>query len=112
MTEIKNEDSIKLYEDFLCTVCGMKEKVHYKGCTPPFSRGVILKYQSYVMKDPFSPPGKGEILVLGADCDICGKSVCIGKECSLFYLKHYCLQCVNKNLNIFPLEIQAKVKRK
>lgn len=95
--------------DFKCSMCDLHEKAEYKGTAPPFSRNIILKYPSYVMRDPFSPPGKGEILVLGADCTMCEKPVCVAKECSLFYLKSYCLECVEKNNEQFPSEIKAKL---
>ena len=97
--------------DFKCSQCGMLEQAHYKGTTPPFSRKIELKYPSYVMKDPFSPPGKGEVLILGADCAICERTVCISKECSIFYLKMYCLQCVQNSIDIFPIELTKKIKK-
>lgn len=96
--------------EFKCSSCDIIEKVQYKGTNPPFSRNIILKYPSYVMKDPFSPPGKGEILVLGGDCSECEKPVCIGKECSLFYCKMFCLDCVKKSIDKFPLEIKSKLE--
>lgn len=90
MEEAKPKEEPVVY-DFQCISCELNEKAHYKGSCPPFSRNILLKYPSYVMKDPFSPPGKGEILVLGSDCSVCEKPVCINKECSFFYSKTYCL---------------------
>lgn len=98
-------------QDFKCSICNLHEKVHYKGTSPPFSRGTVLKYSSYVMKDPFSPPGKGEILVLGGDCCVCGNPVCINKDCSLFYSKMFCINCALQNITSFPLEIQQKLNK-
>lgn len=110
MEEAKpKEEAVQIIYDFKCTSCNMDEKAHYKGTTPPFSRNIVLKYPSYVMKDPFSPPGKGEIMVFGADCAICNKPVCISKECSLFYLKTYCLSCVYDSIDKFPTEIKSKI---
>ena len=103
------EEPEHIVYDFKCTSCGIDEKPHYKGTNPPFSRNIVLKYPSYVMKDPFSPPGKGEILVLGSDCVNCEQNVCISKECSLFYKKMYCLDCANKLLETFPVEIKSKI---
>ncbi|CAG9789150.1 unnamed protein product [Diatraea saccharalis] len=109
MAESKAKEVTQVEYDFKCASCNLNEKAHYKGTTPPFSRNVILKYSSYVMKDPFSPPGKGEIIVLGADCAICKKTVCISKECSLFYSKLFCLSCVYDSIDKFPVEIKSKV---
>lgn len=107
--EIPKEELVHIVYDFKCSSCDMEEKVQYKGTKPPFSRNIALKHPSYVMKDPFSPPGKGEILVLGADCAICENSVCISKECSLFYNQAYCLQCAYKCIETFPAEIKTKL---
>ncbi|KAI5643122.1 cysteine-rich domain-containing protein [Phthorimaea operculella] len=103
------EEVVQTTYDFNCLSCNMNEKAHYKGTNPPFSRNVVLKYRSYIMKDPFSPPGKGEILVLGSDCQLCEKQVCLSKTCSVFYGKTYCLDCVHKSLDKFPVEIRSKL---
>lgn len=103
------EEVVQLVYDFKCSSCAMEEKAHYKGKNPPFSRNLSLKYPSYIMKDPFSPPGKGEILVLGSDCTVCGISVCINKECSFFYLKMYCIPCALKLNETFPIEVKSKL---
>lgn len=108
--EKPTEESVQVLHEFKCSSCNINEKAHYKGTNPPFSRNIVLKYPSYVMKDPFSPPGKGEILVLGADCNICEKSVCISKNCSIFYHKTYCLDCAYQNVDSFPIEIKNKVQ--
>lgn len=109
MGDTKKPDEPPILHEFVCTYCNLNEKANYKGTSPPFSRNIDLKYPSYVMKDPFSPPGKGEILVLGADCAGCDKPVCISKECSVFYLKMYCLGCAQKSIDDFPLEIKSKI---
>lgn len=103
------EEPVQITHDFQCALCDFKEKAHYKGTNPPFSRNIVLKYPSYVMKDPFSPPGKGEILVLGADCSRCERPVCINKECSMFFKKTFCLDCARTSIEIFPVEIKNKV---
>lgn len=106
-TVVSTEDS---YE-FNCSSCNLNEKVHYKGTKPPFSRNIIFKYPSYVMKDPFSPPGKGEVLMLGADCAICNKAVCISKECSIFYTKLFCFSCAKNSIEQFPVELRNKINQ-
>lgn len=105
--KIKSDELVSY--DFRCSRCDLKEQVNYRGTQPPFSRNVELKYTSYVMKDPFCPPGKGEILVIGSDCAICNKAVCINKECSIFYCKIYCLACAKTHIEKFPLEIKSKI---
>ena len=64
-----------------------------------------------VVEEEMPTPGKGEVLILGADCAICGRTVCISKECSIFYLKMYCLQCVQNSIDIFPIELTKKIKK-
>lgn len=110
MDEFKHkEEPVHIIHDFKCAICNINEKAQYKGTNPPFSRNIVLKYPSYVMKDPFSPPGKGDILVLGADCATCNRTVCVNKECSLFYSKTFCLDCVCSSIDKFPKEIKTKM---
>lgn len=115
MTEEIVKTEVKIEEpppkvDFLCCICHMKELVDYKGKKPPFSRHLKLEEESYVMKDPFSPPGKGQVIVMGSDCSICGRTVCIAKECSVFYTKTFCKDCFHDNHEYFPKQIVNKLK--
>uniref|UniRef100_A0A8D0HKJ3 Cysteine-rich DPF motif domain-containing protein 1 n=1 Tax=Sphenodon punctatus TaxID=8508 RepID=A0A8D0HKJ3_SPHPU len=75
------------------------------------TRSIALLEESYVMKDPFTPD-KDKFLILGSQCSLCSKSVCVGTECSLFYSKRFCLPCVRTHLEEFPLEIQQGVVKK
>ncbi|MCP9259521.1 hypothetical protein DINM_002463 [Dirofilaria immitis] len=43
-----------------------------------------------------------DILVLGAICSMCGQPVCIGENCSVFYVKTICIACVNREKTCFP----------
>ncbi|XP_043390928.1 cysteine-rich DPF motif domain-containing protein 1 isoform X1 [Chelonia mydas] len=70
-----------------------------------------LLEESYVMKDPFIPD-KDKFLILGSQCSLCNRRVCVGTECSLFYSKRFCLPCVNENLREFPLEIQQDLEKR
>ncbi|CAK1583473.1 unnamed protein product [Parnassius mnemosyne] len=106
-----NVDSVEVGYEFTCTSCSLSEKAHYKGTKPPFSRNIVLKYPSYVMKDPFSPTGKGEILMLGSDCSICDRPVCISKDCSIFYKQIFCLNCAQNSIEKFPVEIKVKINQ-
>uniref|UniRef100_G1QAI5 Cysteine-rich DPF motif domain-containing protein 1 n=2 Tax=Myotis lucifugus TaxID=59463 RepID=G1QAI5_MYOLU len=70
-----------------------------------------LLEESYVMKDPFTPD-KDRFLILGSRCSVCGRLVCVGPECSLFYSKRFCLPCVQKNLQAFPQEIRQDLEKR
>lgn len=114
---LANEELPKI--NFQCALCSMNEMCEYKGTHPPFARQIMLSEICYVMRDPFSPqPGPHSTkstseyyLTLGADCALCGRSVCKGAECSLFYSKTFCLQCAMDQLKQFPLEIQTKIRK-
>ncbi|XP_077285293.1 cysteine-rich DPF motif domain-containing protein 1 [Arctopsyche grandis] len=94
---------------FLCKLCGMKENVDYKGTKPYFAKSVLLKEDSYVMKDPFSTARRGQILIVGSNCCACDQMVCHGKECSVFYTKTFCTTCAKQKLESFPTVIQNKI---
>lgn len=103
--------------NFKCSSCGMTELVDYFGKSPPFTRNVELKEDSYVMKDPFTaPPSKhGQrsfteyFITLGSHCIMCNSTVC--KECSLFYKSTFCYTCAEAEVHRFPLEIQSKIRK-
>ncbi|XP_011306550.1 cysteine-rich DPF motif domain-containing protein 1, partial [Fopius arisanus] len=92
---------------FKCFRCSLEERFDYKGTKPPFSRAIVYLEECYIMKDPFTPPNKGQVLVLGGDCSICGQSVCL--SCSIFYAKRFCKECANNNDNL-PKQLQSKIK--
>ncbi|KAM9205851.1 cysteine-rich DPF motif domain-containing protein 1 isoform 1-T3 [Mergus octosetaceus] len=97
--------------EFKCQLCGLTAPYTYYGQKPPNTRSIELLEDCYVMKDPFTPD-KEKILILGSLCSLCGLSVCVGAECSLFYSKRFCLPCVNENLQAFPLEIQEDMDKR
>uniref|UniRef100_A0A8C3C2G5 Cysteine-rich DPF motif domain-containing protein 1 n=1 Tax=Cairina moschata TaxID=8855 RepID=A0A8C3C2G5_CAIMO len=97
--------------EFKCQLCGLTAPYMYYGQKPPNTRSVELLEDCYVMKDPFTPD-KEKILILGSLCSLCGLSVCVGAECSLFYSKRFCLPCMNENLQAFPLEIQEDMDKR
>ncbi|XP_019624343.1 PREDICTED: cysteine-rich DPF motif domain-containing protein 1-like [Branchiostoma belcheri] len=97
--------------DFVCSLCNVSAPFDYLGTTPPFAKSIVLLEMAFVMKDQFSQ-GKEGHLVLGANCCLCGKCVCLGQNCSLFYTKRFCLPCVLQNIQEFPLEIQDEVAKK
>lgn len=67
--------------------------------------------ECFVIRDPFSPD-KEKFLVLGSKCSLCSTTVCAGPECSLFYTKRFCMQCVNQHLDQFPRQVQAELVKK
>lgn len=94
---------------FRCTSCDLSENYDYKGRKPPFSKLINLTYESYVMKDPFSPPNKGQFLILGSDCSECHKPFCQASSCSFFYRRFYCIPCAQKNVQQFPSQLQQRL---
>lgn len=96
---------------FTCIRCGLQERYFYKGKHPPFAK-ILFREDSYVMKDPFSPPNKNQLLLLGSDCSLCNMPVCQSPDCSIFYTKRFCRTCADENLKHFPSEVQIKLKKK
>lgn len=103
-----NEDSGGI---FTCSICGIEEFYHYYGKTPPFSKNIMFAEDSYILKDPFSPPKLKEFLLLGSKCNSCQKCVCQYQSCSIFYSKRYCILCASANLAHFPKPVQEKIKK-
>ncbi|XP_028305110.1 cysteine-rich DPF motif domain-containing protein 1 isoform X1 [Gouania willdenowi] len=96
---------------FTCQLCGLSSPFTYYGQKPPKTRAIVLLEDCYVTKDPFSPD-KEKFLVLGSTCSLCSTCVCVSPECSLYYTKRFCMQCVNKHLEQFPLQIQTELAKK
>ncbi|KAM5289174.1 cysteine-rich DPF motif domain-containing protein 1 [Ctenodactylus gundi] len=96
---------------FECQLCALTAPYSYVGQKPPNTQSVVLLEESYVMKDPFSPD-RDRFLVLGARCSICGRLVCVGPECSLFYSKRFCLPCVREHISAFPWEIRQDLEKR
>lgn len=117
---IKEKDTKEILKiDFLCNSCGLREKCDYHGRHPPFAKKINFNEDSYVMRDPFSPPpgqhsnktNTEYFIVLGSHCFSCEKSVCKGPECSYFYGRTLCLECASRRMQEFPLEVQSKVRK-
>lgn len=111
----KDERVVKI--KFYCSSCEMEEMVDYFGLDPEFVFGIKFTERTYVMRDPFQPPpprwkSRPEYFIaLGAHCKECNQVVCKDIECSFFYVNTYCLRCVKKVVNIFPLDIKQKLKK-
>ncbi|XP_007953831.1 cysteine-rich DPF motif domain-containing protein 1 [Orycteropus afer afer] len=96
---------------FQCQLCAVSAPYSYVGQKPPNTRSVVLLEECYILKDPFTAD-RGRFLVLGSRCSICGRLVCVGPDCSLFYSKRFCLPCVRENMNAFPQEIRQDVEKR
>ncbi|XP_032348384.1 cysteine-rich DPF motif domain-containing protein 1 isoform X11 [Camelus ferus] len=96
---------------FECQLCSLTAPYSYVGQQPPDTQSVVLLEESYVMRDPFTAD-KGRFLILGSRCSLCGRLVCVGPECSLFYSKRFCLPCVQENMDAFPQEIQQDLEKR
>nr|XP_035129104.1 cysteine-rich DPF motif domain-containing protein 1 isoform X2 [Callithrix jacchus] len=96
---------------FECELCALTAPYSYVGRKPPNTQSMVLLEESYVMKDPFTSE-KGRFLVLGSHCSLCGRLVCVGPECSLFYSKRFCLPCVRENISAFPQEIRQDLEKR
>ncbi|XP_050094309.1 cysteine-rich DPF motif domain-containing protein 1 [Anopheles aquasalis] len=105
---------------FHCELCEASESADYHGRRPPFVGKLIeLAEDSYVMRDPFAPPPQAVpdkppceyFLVLGADCNLCRRTVCKAPECSFFYGATFCRPCSLARVLEFPLEVRSKIKK-
>ncbi|XP_023696273.1 cysteine-rich DPF motif domain-containing protein 1 [Paramormyrops kingsleyae] len=96
---------------FTCELCGLSAPFSYYGQKPPDTRAIVLLEECFVMKDPFSP-NRDKFLILGSNCSVCHRTVCVGTDCSLFYTKRFCLPCVHKHLDQFPLQIRNELAKK
>ncbi|RVE56420.1 hypothetical protein OJAV_G00221080 [Oryzias javanicus] len=108
MEESATENSPKTFK---CQLCGLSTQFTYYGQKPPNTRAIVLLEECFVTRDPFSPD-KEKFLVLGSTCSLCKMCVCVGSDCSLFYTKRFCMQCVSKHLDQFPRQIQAELAKK
>ncbi|XP_048371772.1 cysteine-rich DPF motif domain-containing protein 1 [Sphaerodactylus townsendi] len=96
---------------FDCELCGLHVPYSYYGNKPPNAYSVTLLEDCYVMRDPFTSD-KDKFLILGSECSLCRKRVCVGTDCSLFYAKRFCLPCTNSHIEEFPLEIKQDLEKR
>lgn len=96
---------------FECQLCALTAPYSYVGQRPPYTQSIVLLEESYVMKDPFTSD-KDRFLILGSRCSLCGRLVCVGPECSLFYCRRFCLPCAQENAAAFPPEVQQDLEKK
>lgn len=102
------QTAMNVDDTFTCSFCPLKEHYDYKGARPSFARQLVYSEECYVVKDPFSLPNRGEVLVLGADCSVCKHAVCLG--CSIFYTRRFCLKCASNNIQYLPSQLHGKIR--
>jgi len=107
-TSMSQQIATNVGDIFKCSFCPLKEHYDYKGARPPFARQLVYSEECYIMKDPFSLPNRGEVLVLGADCSVCEHAVCLG--CSIFYTRRFCPKCASNNMQYLPPQLHGKIK--
>ena len=141
-----NETRMLQIKMFKCSMCDLYTKYEYFGTRPverhllnkPYEEltpdqqkerlkindsiklkkeSIVLLENSYVCDDPFSVLKSSNYLVLGADCSVCKKMVCVDSQCSFFYYKkRFCLNCAkvyaneeNESAQEFPLELRNEI---
>uniref|UniRef100_A0A3B5JWM7 Cysteine-rich DPF motif domain-containing protein 1 n=1 Tax=Takifugu rubripes TaxID=31033 RepID=A0A3B5JWM7_TAKRU len=62
---------------FSCQLCDLRSPYSYYGQKPPNTRAIVLLEECFVTKDPFSPD-REKFLILGSECSLCRKRVCVG----------------------------------
>ncbi|CAG2057684.1 unnamed protein product, partial [Timema podura] len=70
--------------EFVCSTCGLTEHYTYKGKQPPFCKKISFIDDSYVMKDPFSPPNKNQFLLLGCLAFLETLPLVFSSDCTTF----------------------------
>ncbi|KAK2588176.1 hypothetical protein KPH14_004219 [Odynerus spinipes] len=106
-TSVTQDSKEKSREMFTCSFCPLQEYFDFKGSRPPFARHITYLEDCYVMKDPFDLTAK-DVLVIGGDCSICKKPVCLG--CSVFFGKRFCQICATNNSDKLPSQVLSKLK--
>jgi hypothetical protein len=76
---------------------------------------VILLEKCYICDDPFNQLKSANYLILGSNCSVCDRMVCVSSECSFFYYKRrFCLKCASAFIqdtdsNEFPAELKSEL---
>jgi len=109
-TERTTSSSSSSEQIFKCSRCDFSVKYDYFGRSPPFCRSLGTLEEVYIMRDPFTDDKR--VIVLGSHCTACNDIVCSSQECSLYYMRRFCLQCVGTNQNEFPSQIVLEVKKR
>jgi hypothetical protein len=106
LKEMSDNDNL-----FVCTKCGLSIKFDYFGKTPPFTKSLVIMEDAFVMKDPFSDV-RNNCIIIGSRCVSCSQMVCVSQDCSIFYTKRFCVDCVHANFDTFPAEIRQELTKR
>jgi len=108
---------------FTCGICNFTSPYTYFGRKPPSSKSrMVLLEDAYVIKNPFIDPRQTEKvtvsgkpihppLILGSHCSVCRAPVCVAVECSYFYTKRFCKECMEEYLELFPEQVRKEFRK-
>lgn len=95
---------------FECSSCHFTSPYDYFGKRPGFLKSVVLLEEAFIMKDPFTPENRH--LTVGGHCSECKKAVCVKMNCSIFYTRRFCIECVTRHWEEFAQEVQQEISKK
>ena len=116
-------DEATLVKTFTCGICNFTSPYTYYGRKPPSTKSrMILLEDAYVIKNPFVDPRQSEKatvsgkpvhppLILGSHCSVCRSPVCVAVECSYFYTKRFCKECMEEYLEHFPEQVRKEFQK-
>ena len=141
-TEREDSDSQPKPTKFTCHICDLSARYDYYGRRPLERHySIEMSHQSmsettkekqkhsrkhesieliencYVCDDPFDGHNRASYLVLGSNCNVCNKMVCVGTQCSFFYYtKRFCFVCASSEEKVgrhgeFPAEINNEIDK-
>ena len=103
---------------FQCKECDLYARYEYFGHKPydhyqKTSKDKLILFEDcYICDDPFTDSKSRNFLILGSDCSICKKKVCVSSECSIFYYtKRFCIKCALEKIDEFPNEIKLELEK-
>ena len=115
-----DDDETTAVKSFTCSLCNFSSPFTYFGRKPPSTKSrMVLLEDAYVIKNPFIDPRQAEKvtvsgkpihppLILGSHCAVCRMPVCVAVECSYFYTKRFCKDCMAEYLDRFPDQVKKE----
>lgn len=97
---------------FACYRCGFSGCYDNRGRLPAFCRSVhCVESSAYVVYDPLVAVKRDRRpVLLGADCSACRRPVCCSSECSVFYVRTFCVECAGDGSRIeLPRQITDRL---
>ena len=114
------DDETSAVKSFTCGICNFTSPYTYFGRKPPTTRSrMVLLEDAYLIKNPFIDPRQAlkstvsgkpthPPLILGSDCSVCRVPVCVAIQCSYFYIKRFCKECMTEYLDHFPEQVKKE----